>query len=212
MGAKISTMALKYLAAGGVSALALMVGLTVALAPGESQAKPPKFAKAAIPFEAERAANRGDSAKVQLNDDATLLPGHRVRGLPIINGRMGEHIQLDGVTIYMPFGRVISATAQFRPDGKSTGKTATDTSYALVSKFDSVLGPVCASDNDGGSPVQMRINADKAMSLVKVTGGSAEKPDYQVETSLETRYFRDASLAGRLAKECKSFRAASAKN
>lgn len=182
------------------------------LAPSAGLAKPAKMVKVAIPFESERAALRGDGAQVQLNDEATLLPAHRVRGLPIIDGRMGEHIQMDGVTIYMPFGRVISATAEFRPDGKAGGKTPRDSSYSLVSKFDAALGPVCATESDGGSPVQMRINRDKAMSLVKFTGGTAQEPAFRVETSLETRYFREPSLASRLATECKSFRAAAAKN
>ena len=191
------------------------VALALAPNPGLAEASKKAVSKKTIvpiPFEVERAAERGDRARVNLNDDATIVPAHRIRKLPIVDGRMGEHIQLDGVTIYMPFGRVISATADFRPDRINQGQSEPDPNYARVAKFDSALGPVCASEGKADSEVQMRINRYNAMSLVQVTGAPSPQPAYRVETSLETKYFRDPGLAGRLAKSCSGFRSAAAKN
>lgn len=187
--------------------LAALAFVTLAVAPNPGLAKAAKKAVVPIPFEVERAAERGDRAKVNLNDDATILPAKRIRKLPIIDGRMGEYIQLDGVTVYLPFGRVISATADFQPNRINRGKSEPDPAYARVAKFDSALGPVCASEGNA----DMRINRNNAMSLVQTTEDGGAKPSYRVETSLETKYFRDPGLAGRLASSCRGFRKTAAK-
>src|SRR3546814_4060184 len=59
-----------------------------------------------IPFENERATDRGDRALVSLNEDITRLPGFRVLELPVVDGRLGQHAKLDDVEIYFPFGTV----------------------------------------------------------------------------------------------------------
>ena len=168
-------------------------------------AKEPRRPTVLIPFESERAAERGDRALVSLNEDVTRVPGFRVRELPIVDGRLGQHAMLDGVEIYFPFGTVVVATAEFnryRPamvaSGDTTPEPMLDPRYARVGEFDRQLGRVCASEADySGNMVEMRINAaNKMMSVVHVLPAkyagpaAATSPSYRVVSSLDMRFLK----------------------
>lgn len=160
-----------------------------------------------IPFESERAVDRGDRALVSLNEDVTRLPAFRVVDLPVVDGRLGQHAKLDDVELYFPFGTIVIATAEFhryRPALVASGQTLADPQpmldprYDRVAAFDRQLGRVCASETgyDGGR-VEMRIHpASRMMSVVhvlpaKFRGPEAETPpSYRVISGLDMRFLK----------------------
>lgn len=179
-----------------VCVVVAMAGFTIA-----SQAvaqKVDKKPRITIPFEAERAVLRGDRNALRLNDDATIIPRHRIVDLPVVNGRMGEWVTLDGVDLYFPDGRIVVARTEFQPLRSIAGDAArleADPNYRHVTSFDAALGPVCARDPNGGG-TELRISRDHAISVVqKVTaahsnGQGAEIPAYRVTTVLDANWLR----------------------
>ncbi|MFC3677017.1 hypothetical protein [Ferrovibrio xuzhouensis] len=168
-------------------------------------AKEPRRTMVLIPFENERATDRGDRALVSLNEDITRLPGFRVLELPVVDGRLGQHAKLDDVEIYFPFGTVVVATAEFnryRPalvaSGVTTPESMLDPRYDRVREFDRQLGRVCASEADyDGNTIEMRINAaNKMMSVVHVLPAkfrgpdAAASPSYRVVSGLDMRFLK----------------------
>jgi hypothetical protein len=189
-----------------ILSFAALAALVAAATPFVSAvAKEPRRPTVLIPFENERAADRGDRALVSLNEDVTRVPGFRVVDLPVVDGRMGQHAKLDDVEIYFPFGTVVLATAEFnryRPamvaSGETTPEPMLDPRYDRVREFDSQLGRICASEADyDGSTVEMRVNhANKMMSVVhvlpaKFRGPEATgNPSYKVVSALDMRFLR----------------------
>lgn len=180
-----------------ITTLVLAVGTLAAVTgPAQAQGKRAAPALLAIPFESDRAAQRGDRAQISLNEDATRIPGHRIKGLPIVNGRMGEHVLLDGVELYFPFGRVISAATELAPS---------DPQYARhVKMFDSALGPACAQEPNpagGAGPVEVRLNG-QLISVVRANG-TGEAPTFKVVTVAETRWLEADPVIQRLYTVCR---------
>ena len=180
-------------------------GILGSVAPGmiASAAPVKKNTKATvnIPFESER------PSPVRINDDATVIPAHRIRDVPVVDGKMGEHVRLDGgVELYFPFGRVVSAAMEFRPVRQSLTNPSlfeADPAYRHVANFDRVLGPVCASDTGLAGPIEMRINGE-AMSVVKtmLTPVGDAGPSYRVVTVAETRWLDNDPQVQRLLTNC----------
>lgn len=212
-----------------VAAAALSVTIA-GLAPlaAQAQSKGSKGAKptAAVPFEIERAKDRGnDRGMIRLNEDVTRLPSYRVIELPVVDGRLGEHARLDDVEIFFPYGSIVTATAEFhkyRPAliassaGSAVPDGVADPKYDRVKNFDRQLGKVCASDTSAdGSKVEMRISPDNVMSVVhvmpaKYQGPTAEQnPSYKVISGLEMRFlsFKEPE-ATRLHRMCQQPRGA----
>lgn len=164
-------------------AVALASLFSVSEAVAQKADKKPRLT---IPFEAERAAQRGDRNSLRLNDDATIIPRHRIVDLPVVNGRMGEWVTLDGVDLYFPDGRIVVARTELQPS---------QANYRHVTNFDAALGPVCASDPNGGG-TELRINRENAISVVQKvpaaqSGGQGEKaPAYRVTTVLDASWLR----------------------
>lgn len=173
---------------GFVAALAF-VGLPLFHA-SASSAKNPR-GQVDIPFERERALTRGDQVILKLNDDITIVPHHRIRSVPVINGRMGEHVDLDGVRLYFPYGRILTATTEFaamRPSSVHPGVTEPNPDYVQVRHFDRVLGKACATTrHSDGSDLEMRISNEDAISLV-AKSGNVYVPTYRVVTSADIRH------------------------
>lgn len=165
-----------------------------------------------ILLEPERAGTRGDRMVLRLNDDASVIPAHRIKALPIVDGRMGERVVLDGgLQLYFPFGRIIEARSEigkYRED--ATGKIELNPLFSKVTTFDVALGPVCSSvqDIDGqGGRVEMRLGPDKAISIVGHKISKANAPDdetYRVVTVTEFRHIRQEAYAERLYQACTS--------
>lgn len=202
-----------------VAVAALSLVATTALAQ-----KGPRHPMAPIPFEQDRAKERGDRAMLQLNEDASRIPGHRITALPIVNGKMGEQARLDdSFDIYFPFGRILSATTEFHKyraiPATSEGMAPEflpDPSYSRVAQFDRVLGKVCASERietSGGNAgrLELRVAPDKSLSVVR-SMPAPHRPahdesvvSYRVISSMEVRYLaREEPDAERLFRRCQT--------
>jgi len=185
---------------------ALVAGALAVAAPfATAVAKEPRKPMVLIPFESERAQDRGDRALISLNEDITRVPAFRVLDLPVVDGRMGQHARLDDVEIYFPFGSVVLATADFhryRPAMVASAATKpelmSDPRYDRVQEFDRQLGRVCASETDyAGQKLEMRINhANKMLSVVHVLPAkyhgpdAADNPSYRVVSALDMRFLK----------------------
>jgi len=193
-------------------------GVILTTAPALAQ-KGPRHPTAPIPFEQERARERGDRAMLLLNEDASRIPGHRIVELPIINGKMGEHAKLDdNVEIFFPFGRILTATTEihkYRPTGVKTEgmgpEYLPDPRYNRVKNFDRALGVVCASERVDGGPykVELRRGSDQSLSLVRSIpaenkpANDEDAVSYRVVSSMDIRYLsRQEPEADRLYRRC----------
>jgi hypothetical protein len=171
--------------------LALMASCAVLALPAVAgaQAKKPVRQVIAIPFETEKAG-------IRLNDDATAIPGHRIRGLPVVEGKMGEHVLLDGgVELYFPFGRVVAASREIHPG---------DSDYVRrVGMFDAALGAACAREQ-AGAPLEVRLK-DSMITVVRQTAaGTADRPAFQVRSVVEPRWLDSDPAVQRLYTQCLS--------
>ncbi|MCW5729370.1 MAG: hypothetical protein KIT20_01335 [Alphaproteobacteria bacterium] len=165
-----------------------------------------------ILFEQERAASRGDRQILRLGDDSSIIPGHRIKALPVVDGRMGDRVELDGgLQLYFPFGRIVQAQSdisKYRMNG--AGKPEVDPLYQKITSFDSTLGPVCASAVDKRQPgnrLDMRLGPGKAVTLVSVTPDTSVAPDgerQRVLTALEYHYIKSEPQAAQLFAACNS--------
>ncbi|MCW0233792.1 MAG: hypothetical protein OJJ21_09360 [Ferrovibrio sp.] len=171
----------------------------VAFAQSKKAAKP----TALIPFEQDRAKERGDRGMIRLNDDVARMSASRIIEMPVVDGRMGDHARLDNLELFFPYGSVVTATAEFhkyRPAllASSDNKVPEfnpDPHYDRIKTFDSQLGRVCATEamNDGRR-IEMRISPDRVMSVVhvlpaKYAGPTAQdNPSYKVVSGLEMRF------------------------
>lgn len=199
--------------------------LAVAATPAMAQKGPSKHPMAPIPFEQDRAKDRGDRALLQLNEDATRIPAHRIMELPIVNGKMGEHATLDdNVELYFPFGRILTAATEFhkyhpaRSGSEGMGpEFLPNPKYDRVAQFDRALGKVCASERlDGGNgKIEMRVAPNNSLSFVRVMPAPhrpAHEEDlvsYRVVSSMDVRYLaRQEPDAERLFRRCQTNSAA----
>ncbi len=201
--------------------ITLAVGMQTASLP-DAAAREPKKPTALIPFETERAQERGDRVLLNINEDITRVPAFRVLELPIVDGKIGEHARLDSnVEIYFPYGRIVVATAEFdkyRPalmassNPNATAEILPDPNYLRVQAFDRQLGKPCAIEIlADGHEVEMRINASRMMSVVHTMparhpGPAAEtSPSYKVISGLEMRFLRQKEpMAERLYRQCQA--------
>jgi hypothetical protein len=202
--------------------IAAITVVICASAAGVASAQSKKAAKptALIPFEIERAKDRGGSATglIRLNDDVARMSATRIIEMPVVDGRMGEHARLDGVELFFPYGSVVTATAEFhkyRPallaaSDNTVPEFNLDPHYERVKTFDSQLGRVCATEqHTDGRRTEMRISPDRVMSVVQVTPakyagpGAQDHPSYKVISGLEMRFlsFKEPE-ADRLYRQC----------
>ncbi|MFN4310504.1 MAG: hypothetical protein ACK4FK_07925 [Ferrovibrio sp.] len=206
-----------------VAILAAAAGLAASgvVATGAAQAQSKKAAKptALVPFEAERAKERGDRNLIRLNDDITRMSASRVVELPVVDGRMGDHARLEDVEIFFPFGSIVLATAEFhkyRPALVASAAVtpvpdvSADPRYDRVKSFDHQLGKVCASEKlNEHHRVEMRISPERVLSLVHITPAkhqgptASDNPSYKVVSALEMRFlsFKEPD-AERLYRQC----------
>jgi len=191
---------------GLLAALAVAAGMAVST-PASAQERSPT-----ILAEPERAKLRGDRHILRINDDASVIPAHRIVSLPIVDGRMGERVRLDnGLELYFPFGRIIEAKSEFgKYRSAANGQAEPDPFYKLVASFDAALGPVCATTKDAmgpGSRIDMRLGPNKTVSMVRVQPAQSAAPDdekVKVVTVSEFRWLKREPEAERLYSACNS--------
>lgn len=194
-----------------------------ASAAGVASAQSKKSAKptALIPFEIERAKERGErgtQSMIRLNDDVARMSATRIIEMPVVDGRMGDHARLDNLELFFPYGSVVLATAEFhkyRPallaaSDNTVPEFNPDPQYDRVKTFDSQLGRACAVEqHNDGRRTEMRISPDRVMSVVHVTPAkyagpaSQDHPSYKVISGLEMRFlsFKEPE-AERLYRQC----------
>lgn len=167
-----------------------------------------------IPFETERAAERGDRQQLRLLDDASRIPANRIHGLPIVDGKIGEYAQLDsGLQVYFPYGRIERAEnkfAKYQAD-LNGGRPDPHPEYRRLANFDKALGPVCASrEFAGGERLEMRI-LDKAITVVHRTpdrspGLPEDAESIRVVTSTHIHWLQGEPEAAALHRSCQQGR------
>jgi hypothetical protein len=184
-------------------------------------AKEPTKPMVQIPFEAERALERGDKTLLSLNQDITRVPSFRVLELPIVDGKIGEHARIDdNAEIYFPFGRIVTVTTEFHKyqpalvasTGIGTTEVAPNPKYQRIQSFDRHLGKVCAVEIlPHGEEVEMRLAPNGMMSVVRITPAKYAGPDadnspsYKVTSGLEMRFLSiKEPLAADLYSKCRS--------
>lgn len=203
--------------------IAAITVVICASAAGVASAQSKKAAKptALIPFELERAKERGERGThslIRLNDDVARMSASRIIEMPVVDGRMGDHARLDNLELFFPYGSVVLATAEFhkyRPallaaSDNTVPEFHLDPNYDRVKTFDSQLGRACAVEHrpDGGR-TEMRISPDRVMSVVHVMPAkyagpaSQDHPSYKVVSGLEMRFlaFKEPE-AERLYRQC----------
>ncbi|WP_374633690.1 hypothetical protein [Ferrovibrio sp.] len=204
----------------GAKSILAMAGMAVALLGSHAALaqKGPRHPTALIPFEQERAQDRGDRATLLLNEDASRIPGHRIMELPIVNGKMGEHAKLDdGVEIFFPFGRILTATTELHKYkslslGSESREFSPDPRYKRVNQFDRVLGSVCASEGispDSPLKIELRMGENNRLSLVRMIPPEYKNPEdsdavsYRVTSAMEIRHLaRQEPEAEKLYRNC----------
>lgn len=196
----------------GVTALLLLAAGSIQ---GWAQGRGPL-----IPFEPERAASRGDQQQLRLLDDASRIPAHRIHGLPIVDGKIGEYAQLDsGLQVYFPYGRIERAESNFAKYqiDLNGGRADPHPEYRRVAGFDKALGPVCASrDFAGGERTEMRI-LDRAITVVHRTpdqshpGLPTDAEKVRVVTATHLHWLQSEPEAAALHRSCLQGRATAAK-
>ena len=171
--------------------LALMASCALIALPSvaAAQAKKPSRPVVSIPFETEKAG-------IRLNDEATAIPGHRIRGLPVVEGKMGEHALLDGgVELYFPFGRVVAASREIHPGDADYGRR--------VGMFDTALGTACAREQ-AGAPVEVRLKENMITVVRQTAAGTVDRPAFHVRSVVEPRWLDSDPAVQRLYAQCLS--------
>ncbi|WP_162914927.1 hypothetical protein [Desertibaculum subflavum] len=173
-----------------------------------------------IPFESERAASRGDQQQLRLLDDASRIPAHRIHGLPIVDGKIGEYAQLDsGLQVYFPYGRIERAESKFAKYqvDLNGGRADPHPEYRRVAGFDKALGPICASrEFAGGERMEMRI-LDRAITVVHRTPDRSQPnlptdaETIRVVTSTNLHWLQGEPEAAALHRSCQQGRSTAAR-
>jgi hypothetical protein len=210
--------------------LVVLLGLGVLPLSHPAQAEDKEIAESgrpakgpALPFEVDFAQRRHDRAVLSFNDHIATVPGNRIRDLPVVNGRMGDRVVLgEGASLFFPVGYLVTAVYHFdklrAKAGVVSPAAAADLEpnpdYALVKRFDSELGPVCATTEDKAS--QMRVDfrikpgSSKLLSVVLDQPGrwdgiaKESSRSYLLVSGTEERYLVNDPLAKRLLTHCRS--------
>ena len=209
------------LAAGLAAALALLAAGLPAPAQADSllaqrvQKGPP------VPFEVELARQRGDRSFLSFDEHIANVPGPRIRDLPTVNGRMGDRVVVgEGHMLHFPVGYLATATYRFdshraRPGSQfpaSAAELEPNPAYALVGRFDTELGRVCArtQDRSSGTVAEFRLGPEKTLALVLDRPGRFDaltrqsSRSYVVFAGTDERYVALDQTARRLLAHCRS--------
>jgi hypothetical protein len=195
---------------------ALALSAAVLVAPASSafaQGKDKLSGVTVIPFEPDRLAVIGGGRPLRLNDDASLIPRTRIKEVPIVNGKMGEYVDLDGMRVHIPFGSIASAKMQFsefRPSAANPSQMEPNPDYQKVTMFDTALGAVCAKEASaaGDGEIEMRLGRDRSITVVRAEPAAAAQPGqpvsktYTVLTAMELRYLTEEPAAEGLYRKC----------
>ena len=201
-------------AAGRLAAVVVMAGLILAVGATGAASDPP------LPFERAFAAQRGDRAVLRFNDFVGRIPDHRIKALLRSGAVLGDRVLLqEDVTVYFPDGHIVSSRlhiGEFRPrDGlvaqqvRHASHLQRDERFDWVGRFDSVLGPVCASGMGRRGPLEIRVRKDGVISAVSVFPGrfdarlDAPTESYTVVSAMDPVFLEPRDAVGSLLAECR---------
>lgn len=175
-----------------------------------------------VPFENDYAQRRKDKGVLQFNDHIATIPGNRIRDVPTVNGRMGDRVVVgEGALLYFPVGYLMTATYRFdklRPKASAVAVASgsdlePNPDYALVRRFDSELGPVCAVTEDQSSKTRAEFRLKPGTKLMTVVVEQPGRWDaiardtsrsYALFAGIEERYVANDPLVRKLLAHCKS--------
>lgn len=202
---------------GGV-ALALPIALAVATAAMIPTAHSADNTPV-VPFEKYFADLRGDGKYLRFNAFSGDIPGKRIKALLRSGQVIGDRILLsEDVAVYFPDGYIVQSQARFGKYIPKTGITAggvvkrdhltENPRYALIERFDSILGKECARTEYANGFAALRIKTDGVMSLVLETSGlydalvDEHTTTYSVTSAVQPVFMGNQGLVPDLIAKC----------
>jgi hypothetical protein len=198
---------------GGV-ALAIAVATTVLLPTARAADKTP-----VVPFERYFAELRGDGKTLRFNAFSGEIPGTRIKELLRSGQVIGDRILLaEDVAVYFPDGYIVQSQTNFtkyvpkigvKPSAVDDREDLVENPrYALVERFDTILGRECARTEYANGFAALRIKPDGVMSLVLETAGhfdalvNEQTTAYTVTSAVQPDFIGNQGLVPDLMAKC----------
>ncbi|MBX2830481.1 MAG: hypothetical protein KTR23_04780 [Rhodospirillales bacterium] len=202
---------------GGV-ALALVVAIGVALVSMTPKAQAADKTPV-VPFEKYYAELRGDGKFLRFNAFSGEIPGKRIKALLRSGQVIGDRVLLsEDVAVYFPDGYIVQSQTRFGKYIPKIGMKAAGIStrdhlvenprYALVGRFDTILGRECARTEYANGFAALRIKPDGVMSLVLETSGmfdtlvDEQTTTYSVTSAVQSVFIGNQGLMPELIAKC----------
>jgi hypothetical protein len=173
-----------------------------------------------VPFEKYYADQRGDGKYLRFNVFSGEIPGKRIKELLRSGQVVGDRILLsEDVAVYFPDGYIVQSQARFgkyipKAEVKGEGVLNRDhltenPRYALVERFDTILGRECARMEYANGFAALRIKPDGVMSLVLETSGlydqivDEQTTTYSVTSAVQPVFIGNQGLMPELMAQCR---------
>ncbi|MDG4719316.1 MULTISPECIES: hypothetical protein [Thalassospira] len=173
-----------------------------------------------VPFEKYYADQRGDGKYLRFNAFSGEIPGKRIKALLRSGQVIGDRILLsEDVAVYFPDGYIVQSQARFgkyvpkaniKTEGVSKRDHLTENPrYALVERFDTILGRECARTEYANGFAALRIKPDGVMSLVLETSGLYDQivdektTTYSVTSAVQPDFIGNQGLMPELMAQCR---------
>ena len=173
-----------------------------------------------VPFERYFADLRGDGKTLRFNAFSGEIPGKRIKELLRSGQVIGDRILLsEDVAVYFPDGYIVQSQTNFAKYVPKRGikpSAVTDRDhlvenprYALVERFDSILGLECARTEYANGFAALRIKQDGVMSLVLETAGHFDAlvdehtKAYTVTSAVQPVFIGNQGLVPDLMAQCR---------
>ena len=197
-------------------------GVTLALAIASAAITPAAMAAdktPIVPFEKFYADQRGDGKLLRFNAFSGEIPGKRVKALLRSGQVVGDRILLsEDVAVYFPDGYIVQSQARFskyipKPNVvpgtvASRDHLSENPRYALVERFDTILGRECARTEYANGFAALRIKSDGVVSLVLETSGlydqivDEQTTTYSVTSAVQPVFIGNQGLMPELMAKC----------
>lgn len=176
-----------------------------------------------LPFEKYFAAINGQKELLRFDDFSGRIGSDRIKALLRSGDTIGDRVLLrNGTAVYFPEGYIVSsrfAVPAFRPKAgvavaEIDGIEDLDPNphYGLVERFDDLLGPICAEEQNagGGRLLRLRRTERGVFSLVTVRPGAFEAligrraPSYEVISVVDEAYLPGSGVVRQLVMGCET--------
>ncbi|WP_336080646.1 hypothetical protein [Thalassospira sp. CH_XMU1448-2] len=197
-------------------------GVILALAMASAATTPAAIAAditPVVPFEKYYADQRGDGKYLRFNAFSGEIPGKRIKALLRSGQVIGDRILLsEDVAVYFPDGYIVQSQVRFgkyiptssvQPGSISKREHLTENPrYALVERFDTILGRECARTEYANGFAALRIKPDGVVSLVLETSGLYDQimdehtTTYNVTSAVQPVFIGNQGLVPELMAKC----------